>query len=44
MPRDKDADKLRPDTNEIAYGVVQAALGGADKPTVATVSRLQIRT
>ena len=32
MPRDRDADKLRPDANEIAYRTVQAALGVTDKP------------
>jgi hypothetical protein len=32
MPRDKDADKLRPDANEIAFRAVQAALGEADRP------------
>lgn len=32
MARDRDADKLRPDTNEIAFRAVQAALGRADKP------------
>jgi len=32
MPRDRDADKLRPDTNEIAFRTVQAALGEAEKP------------
>lgn len=30
--RDSDADKLRPDANEIAFRTVQAALGQADKP------------
>ena len=33
MPRDRDDSKLRPDTNEIAFGTVQAALGEAPKPT-----------
>jgi hypothetical protein len=32
MPRDRDADKLRPDTNEIAYRTVQALVGEIDKP------------
>lgn len=32
MPRDRDADKLRPDTNEVAFRTVQAALGEAEKP------------
>ena len=32
MPRDRDADKLRPDANEIAYRTVQAALGLVEKP------------
>ncbi|MGD0991163.1 MAG: hypothetical protein ABR998_01660 [Gemmatimonadales bacterium] len=32
MPRDRDADKLRPDTNEIAFRTVQAALGEGEKP------------
>jgi hypothetical protein len=32
MPRDRDADKLWPDTNEIAFRTVQAALGEAKKP------------
>lgn len=32
MPRDRDADKLRPDANEIAFRAVQAALGETDKP------------
>ena len=32
MPRDKDADKLRPDANEIAYRTVQAVLGLTEKP------------
>ena len=32
MPTDRDADKLRPDTNEIAYRTVRAALGEAEKP------------
>ncbi len=32
MAHDPDGSKLRPDTNEIAYRTVQAALGGAEKP------------
>lgn len=32
MPKDSDAAKLRPDTNEIAFRAVQAALGDAEKP------------
>jgi hypothetical protein len=32
MPRDRDADKLRPDANEIAYRTVQAALGEVETP------------
>lgn len=32
MPRDRDTDKLRPDANEIAYRIAQAALGEAEKP------------
>jgi len=32
MPRDRGADKLRPDTNEIAFRTVQAALRQAEKP------------
>lgn len=33
MPRDRDDAKLRPDTNEIAYRTVQAAIGEAPAPT-----------
>ena len=32
MPRDRDADKLRPDANEIAYRTIRAALGEAERP------------
>jgi len=32
MPRDRDSEKLRADTNEIAYRIAQAALGEAQKP------------
>ena len=32
MPTDRDADKLRPDTNEIAYRTVQAALAAVRPP------------
>lgn len=32
VPHDRDADKLRPDTNNIASRAIQAALGLAPKP------------
>ena len=32
MPRNRDADKLRPDVNEIAFRAVQAAIGETPKP------------
>ena len=32
MPRDRDADKLRPDVNQTAYATVLAAIGEGPKP------------